>query len=170
VGVVYYLNPETGAWLRYVPAKPEVSNLTTMEFGQSYLLLLTAPTAMTVPTEQAFLATPTSCPDCGQWQSAAQQCLADYDQCVTEFGDCVDSLTACLALESQSPDLTEVCQLINDLRWDNQTLQGAWGFLLVTLMFSDDISVSDWGPTDLAIGDVNWTVSQLQSWTILNCH
>jgi len=62
VGAVYYLNPETGAWLRYVPGKPEVSNLTTMEFGQSYLMLLTAPTAMTIPTETTFLATPTPCP------------------------------------------------------------------------------------------------------------
>jgi len=62
VGVVYYLSPDTGAWLRYVPGKPEVSNLTTMDFGQSYLMLLTAPMAMTIPTEAAFLATPTACP------------------------------------------------------------------------------------------------------------
>ena len=62
VGAVYYLNPDTGAWLRYVPGKPEVSNLTTMDFGQSYLMLLTAPTAMTIPTEAVFLATPTACP------------------------------------------------------------------------------------------------------------
>ena len=62
VAAVYYLNPETGTFLVYVPSKPEVSDLTTMEFGQSYLMLLTAPTAMTIPTEATFLATPTSCP------------------------------------------------------------------------------------------------------------
>ena len=62
VGAVYYLNPETGTFLVYVPSRPEVSDLTTMDFGQSYLMLLTAPTAMTIPTEATFLATPTACP------------------------------------------------------------------------------------------------------------
>jgi hypothetical protein len=62
VAAVYYLNPETGTFLVYVPSKPEVSDLTTMDFGQSYLMLLTAPTAMTIPTEATFLATPTACP------------------------------------------------------------------------------------------------------------
>jgi len=62
VAAVYYLNPETGTFLVYVPSKPEVSDLTTVDFGQSYLMLLTAPTAMTIPTEAAFLATPTACP------------------------------------------------------------------------------------------------------------
>jgi hypothetical protein len=33
-----------------------------MDFGQSYLMLLTAPTAMTIPTDATFLATPTACP------------------------------------------------------------------------------------------------------------
>ena len=62
VAAVYYLNPETGTFLVYVPSKPEVSDLTTMDFGQSYLMLLTAPTAKTVPTEATFLATPPACP------------------------------------------------------------------------------------------------------------
>jgi len=62
VAAVYYLNPETGTFLVYVPGKPEASDLTTMDFGQSYLMLLTAPTAMTIPTEATFLATPTACP------------------------------------------------------------------------------------------------------------
>lgn len=62
VAAVYYLNPETGTFLLYVPSEPEVSDLTTMDFGQSYLMLLTAPTAMTIPTEATFLATPTACP------------------------------------------------------------------------------------------------------------
>jgi hypothetical protein len=62
VAAVYYLNPETGTFLLYVPSRPEVSDLTTMDFGQSYLMLLKAPTAMTIPTEATFLATPTSCP------------------------------------------------------------------------------------------------------------
>lgn len=77
VGAVYYLNPETGAWLRYVPGKPEVSNLTTMEFGQSYLMLLTAPTAMTIPTEATFLATPTPCPACPS-PEPTDSALAEY--------------------------------------------------------------------------------------------
>jgi hypothetical protein len=62
VGAVYYLNAETGVFLRYAPGRPEISNLTTMDFGQSYLMLLTAPTTMTLPTEATFLATPTACP------------------------------------------------------------------------------------------------------------
>jgi len=80
VGAVYYLSPETGAFLRYVPSKPQVSNLTTMEFGQSYLLLLTAPTAMTIPTEATFLATPSACPavtPCPDCPSASNP-LSDY--------------------------------------------------------------------------------------------
>jgi len=108
VGAVYYLNPETGAFLRYVPSKPEVSNLTTMDFGQSYLMLLTAPTAMTIPTEATFLATPTACPagtpcpvatpcpDCGQWQSLAEECAVNYGQCVDDYGECVDDYGACV--------------------------------------------------------------------------
>lgn len=102
VGIVYYLSPDTGAFLRYVPNKPEASNLTTMEFGQSYLMLLTAPTVMTIPTEETFFATPTPCPvatpcpDCGQWQSLAEECVVDYGQCVDDYGECVDDYGACV--------------------------------------------------------------------------
>lgn len=77
VGAVYYLNPETGAFLRYLPSKPEVSNLTTVDFGQSYLMLLTAPTAMTIPTEATFLATPTACPACPS-PEPTESALAEY--------------------------------------------------------------------------------------------
>jgi len=108
VGAVYYLNPETGTFLVYVPSKPEVSDLTTMDFGQSYLMLLTAPTAMTIPTEATFLATPTPCPtrtpcpvatpypDCGHWQSLAEECAVDYGQCVDDYGACADDYGSCV--------------------------------------------------------------------------
>jgi hypothetical protein len=162
VGAVYYLNPETGAFQRYVPSKPEVSNLTTMDFGQSYLMLLTAPTAMTIPTEAMFLATPTPCADSSFWQPAAEQCLADYEEAVNALADCA----ALLALSNTEPS---VCGLIDDLVWDNQDLQSAWGFLLVKIMFDDDFGMIDWIGTDSAVSDIGWTASSLQSWATRNC-
>jgi hypothetical protein len=47
VAAVYYLDNSSGGWLRYFPGRPEISNLTTLTFGEAYLVLLTAP--ITVP-------------------------------------------------------------------------------------------------------------------------
>lgn len=62
VGIIYYLDPTTGGWWRNIPDRPEANNFNTMTFGQSYLMLLTAPTTMTVPTEGTFPTSPASCP------------------------------------------------------------------------------------------------------------
>lgn len=93
VGAVYYLSPDTGTFLRYVPSRPEVSNLTTMEFGQSYLMLLTAPTAMTIPTEATFLATPTPCPagtPCPLPSVADPACPGLLAECDAALNTCMD--------------------------------------------------------------------------------
>ena len=47
VAAVYYFDNSTGTWLRYFPGRPAISNLTVLTFGESYLVLLTAP--ITVP-------------------------------------------------------------------------------------------------------------------------
>jgi hypothetical protein len=47
VAAVYYLDNSSGGWLRYFPGRPDISNLTTLTFGEAYLVLLTAP--ITVP-------------------------------------------------------------------------------------------------------------------------
>jgi hypothetical protein len=54
LAAVYYLDPATGGWLRYFPDRPSASNLTTMVFGESYLMLFTAPVAVTMLTEETF--------------------------------------------------------------------------------------------------------------------
>jgi hypothetical protein len=95
--------------------------------------------------------------------------MADYDQCATSLGQCANALTACNAALSPGPDISEACRLIDDLVSDSETLQGEWGFLKVALMFSDDISVSDWSATDFAIVNVGSAVSALQRWARSNC-
>jgi len=150
VGAVYYLNPETGAFLRYVPSKPEISNLTSMGFGQSYLMLLTAPTAMTIPTEATFLATPTACPP------------PSLETC--------DLLFPCPDCPPVTPlDLDEVCGLIDDLIDASQDLDSAWGRLKMKLMIDEDYGLLDWTPTDSAVSDIGWTASSLRSWATWNC-
>ena len=47
VAAVYYFDNSSGKWLRYFPGSPAISNLTTLTFGEAYLVLLTAP--ITVP-------------------------------------------------------------------------------------------------------------------------
>lgn len=71
VGAVYYLDPDTGGWKRYIPGRAEVSNLTTMTFGQSYLMLFTKPVMLELVTQPEDVCpagectpcpTPTQCP------------------------------------------------------------------------------------------------------------
>jgi len=51
LGVVYYLDYDSGSWQRYIPGRPEVSNLDTMVFGRAYLMLFTKPVTATLSTE-----------------------------------------------------------------------------------------------------------------------
>lgn len=81
-----------------------------------------------------------------------------------------NSVYPCLACPpTTAPDLDEVCGLIDDLVNDNQTLQSAWGFLTVALMFSKDIQQTDWWDTDNAASDVDRAVSSLHSWAMRHC-
>jgi hypothetical protein len=114
VGAVYYLSPDTGAWLRYVPGKPEVSDLATMEFGQSYLMLLTAPTAMTIPTEATFLATPTACP-------ASDTCISNFLACQTSLGQCQADVTLCKADVTywKANAFASICRANCLIKWGN---------------------------------------------------
>lgn len=139
VGVVYYLDPDTGGWKRYIPGRPDVSNLTTMAFGKSYLMLFTSPVQVEMVTQREDICLPGPTPT----------------QCPTQVID--------------QQDLDEVCGLIDDVVWDNLDLQGAWGFLKVALMFSEDIWQSDWMGTDFAVGDIDRAVSSLQFWAIQHC-
>lgn len=144
VAAVYYLNPDTGGWQRYIPGRPGVSDLAAMEFGKAHLVLFTKPVKVAVFAQPKDLCPPGECLPC----PAPTQCPAQV-------------------IDQQ--DLNEVCGLIDDLVFDNQTLQGAWGFLLVKIMFDDDFWVSDWSPTDFAASDVAWTASSLRSWATWNC-
>lgn len=66
LGVVYYLDPDSGSWQRYIPGRPEVSNMTTMAFGKAYLMLFTKPATGNAVTEPEDICPPcptdTSCP------------------------------------------------------------------------------------------------------------
>jgi hypothetical protein len=70
VGAVYYLDNSTGEWLRYFPGRPAISNLTTLTFAESYLVLLTAPITVPWLSEDliydilpSICPLPTGCPD-----------------------------------------------------------------------------------------------------------
>lgn len=64
VGIVYYLDPDSGSWQRYIPGRPEVSTLTTMAFGKSYLLLFTKPATLEQATQPEDVCAPGGCPSC----------------------------------------------------------------------------------------------------------
>ncbi len=139
VGVVYYLDPDSGGWQRYVPGRPDVSNLPMMTFGQSYLMLFTKPVTLELVTQPEDVCpagectpcptptqcpTPTACPttapcpDCGEWQSLAEQCITDYQQCASDFSWCNDELLSCWDELDDCVDANEVCRLVDDLRWE----------------------------------------------------
>jgi hypothetical protein len=62
VAAIYYYDNSTGTWLRYFPGRPEISNLTTLTFGESYLVLLTAPvTVPWIPEDLIYDILPTIC-------------------------------------------------------------------------------------------------------------
>jgi len=88
LAAVYYLDPATGGWLRYFPDRPGVSNLATMVFGESYLMLLTAPTAVTILTEGTFYGLVAGLrPPAGLYCPPATSCDLD------EVCDLIDELT-----------------------------------------------------------------------------
>ena len=160
VSIVYGYNNDSQTFTRYIIDRPGISTLTDFEPEGAYWVLARRSATWWVPG--------LACPDCSLWQSAAEQCLADYEEAANALTECVALLTTCSAAPPQ--DLDELCGLIDDLVSDNSDLQSAWGFLLVKIMFDDDFWVSDWSPTDFAVGDVDWAVSSLQSWATWNCH
>lgn len=160
VGVVYYLDPDSGGWQRYIPGRPEVSNLGAMTFGQSYLMLFTKAVTLELVTEPEDLCAPgecspcpttTPCPDCGEWQSLAEECLANYEQCVADFGGCVSDLTWCLDALDDLPDIAEVCSLIDDLG------------------FQYDLAVPILDQYSLPWLSLTFVVQDLEAWAIWNC-
>ena len=162
--VVYGYNNDSQTFTRYIIDRPGVSTLTDFEPEEAYWVLAQRSATWWVPD--------LACPDCGLWQSAAEQCLAEYEEATNALTECVALLATCSAAPSQAidqQDLDEVCGLIDDLVWDNSDLQSAWGFLLVKIMFDDDFWVSDWMGTDSAVSDIGWTASSLQSWATWNC-
>jgi hypothetical protein len=140
VGVVYYLDPDSGSWQRYVPGRPEVSNLDTMVFGRAYLMLFTKPVTATLSTEPEDIcpATPDSeCP--GQ--------VIDQGQ-LDEVCDLINELA------QESDDLQMAW---SDLLWkieasavDDPFLQGSW-------------TATDW-----AVHDLDEVVSSLELWCLVH--
>lgn len=64
VGVVYYLDPDSGGWKRHIPGRPDVSNLTMMAFGKPYLMLFTKPATLELVTQPEDLCAPGECSPC----------------------------------------------------------------------------------------------------------
>jgi len=86
VSAVYYFDNSTGEWLGYFPGRPAASDLTMLEFGESYLFLLTAP--ITVPwlsEELIYSILPSIC-------ALSTECLGTTVMC-----DIIDDLVAGLA-------------------------------------------------------------------------
>lgn len=136
VGVVYYLDPDSGSWQRYVPGRPEISNLATMAFGKAYLMLFTKPVTATLSTEPEDVcpATPDSeCPgqviDQGQLYE-----LCDLIEEVVEFNDNLQTLWWNLATSL-------ACTLPTSLGYIEgpacaETLD--WGYMEIALSALDD--------------------------------
>lgn len=164
VSAVYGYDNDSQTFTRYFIDRPEISTLTDFEPEEAYWVLAQRSATWWVPG--------VACPDCSLWQSAAEQCLADYEEAASALTECVALLATCNAAPPpviDQQDLDEVCGLIDDLVSDSQNLQGAWGLLLVKIMFDDDFWVSDWSPTDFAVGDVNGAAFSLQMWATWNC-
>lgn len=161
VSIVYGYNNDSQTFTRYIIDRPGISTLTDFEPEGAYWVLARRSATWWVPG--------LACPDCSLWQSAAEQCLVEYEEAANALTECVTLLALSNTEPPDSPDITTVCDLIDDLGWDNQDLQSAWGFLLVKIMFDDDFWVSDWMGTDSAVSDIGWTASSLQSWASWNC-
>jgi len=63
VGAVYYLDNTTGGWQRYFPNNPALSDLTTLTFADSYLMLFTGTvTAQMITEDMLYGPAPTTTP------------------------------------------------------------------------------------------------------------
>jgi hypothetical protein len=112
VAAVYYLDNATGAWLRYFPARSEVSNLTTMVGGEPYLMLLTED--VTVTGSACDTSPPQDCPspeaDRDECQSDLGACQSDLGTCQSDLGACESGLGACESDLSASQSDLGACE------------------------------------------------------------
>jgi len=59
--IIYHLDNSTGGWTKYVPGRPELSDLTTATKGEAYLALLTQPLSIDLASCPAATPAP-QCP------------------------------------------------------------------------------------------------------------
>jgi len=148
LGVVYYLDPDSGSWQRYVPGRPEVSNLDTMVFGRAYLMLFTKPVTATLSTEPEDICPATP-------GSADQGVYIDQG----EF----DNL--CALLE-------EVVELNDNLQtlWWNLTTSLACT-LPTSLGYVEGTACAetlDWEFTEIALSALNDRATALDTWCLVH--
>ena len=117
--IIYHLDNSTGGWNKFVPARPDLSDLTTATKGEAYLALLTQPVSIDLPscpaaTPAAQCPTPSPTADCQEWQSLLADCTNTLGECTDSLNDMTTLLNTCSAARSDCQSaLTDVCSLVS---------------------------------------------------------
>jgi len=144
VSAVYGYDNDSQTFSRYFIDRPEISTLTDFEPEEAYWVLVHRYSA-------TWWVPGLACPDCGSWQSAAEQCLAEYGEAADALTECVALLAMCNTEPPDSPDTTTVCNLIDDLR------------------FQYDLAVPILDQYSLPWLSLTFVVQDLEGWAIWNC-
>lgn len=144
VSIVYGYNNDSQTFTRYIIDRPGISTLTDFEPEGAYWVLARRSATWWVPG--------LACPDCGLWQSAAEQCLADYEEAANALTECVALLTICNTEPAECANVTTVCNLIDDLR------------------FQYDLAVPILDQYSFPWLSLTFVVEDLEHWAIWNCH
>jgi len=101
--MAYGWQGDSQTFTRYIPGRADVSTMGEVEKNGGYWLLMTREVAFSFPTADIqcpACPAPTPCPtstpspSCGDWQSLAVECAANYAQCMNDLSACT-ALSAC---------------------------------------------------------------------------
>jgi len=156
--IAYSWQADSRTFGLYVPNRPDISTMGQVEKDTGYWVLMVDGATLNVPTaslqcpQPSPCPTPTACPDCGEWQSLAQDCVADFSQCADDLSSCSNELFSCREDLENCADTTEVCGLIRDLQ----------------IEYDGAVPILD--QYSLYWMNLTFVVDDLHSWRIWNCY
>ena len=148
--IIYHLDNSTGGWNKYIPASPELGDLTTATKGEAYLALLSQPLTIDLPSCPAATPAP-QCPTpspttgCQEWQSLLADCTNTVNECTDTLDDMTTLFEGCSTARSDCESaLSEVCRLVS---WavSFYDLYGSSSSLLLDFAIAD---LDDWSATN----------------------
>jgi hypothetical protein len=156
VSAAYYLDPQTGGWLRWFPGRPEISNLTMLNNLQGIIALgspsASAAAATAAPAGSGQLQ---SCPRAGRWAISvwSGEEAVGIDQALASCG--AGAVSAAYYLDSQTggwlrwfPERPDISNLTTLNNLQGVIALGSAGFSLAVDKFGEGTVTSSPGGID----------------------